>query len=72
MGSEADADAADAADADDAALVLQQGSRVRVVQFPHMLLEIKVAAETFAAQVASEGLFVVVSVHVERQIVDLM
>lgn len=54
------------------AMVLHYGARVGVVEFPHVLLEIKVAAETFAAQTASERLLVVVSMHVERQIVDLM
>ena len=53
------------------AMVLHYGARVGVVEFPHVLLEIKVAAETFAAQTASERLLVVVSMHVERQIVDL-
>lgn len=61
------------ADTSDASLVmmLHDGPRVGVVKFPHVLLEIKVAAETFAAQTASERLLVVVSVHVESQIVNL-
>ena len=52
-------------------LLLQDGSRVGVVQFPHMLLEIEVAAKALAAQPARKRLLVVVSVHVESQIVDL-
>ena len=52
-------------------LLLQDGSRVGVVQFPHVLLEIEVAAKALAAQPARKRLLVVVSVHVESQIVDL-
>ena len=53
------------------AMMLHDGARVGVVEFPHVLLEIKVAAKTFATESARERLLVVVSVHVERQIVDL-
>lgn len=42
------------------------------VQFPHVLLKIEVPAETFAAHAACERLLVVVRVHVEGQVVDLV
>ena len=67
MMGKADADAADAS----LMMMLHDGPRVGVVKFPHVLLEIKVAAKTFATESARERLLVVVSVHVERQIVDL-
>lgn len=37
-----------------------------------MLLEVKVPAEALAARGAGEGLLVVVGVHVEGQVVDLV
>ena len=37
-----------------------------------MLLQVKVPAEAFAADVAGKGLFLVMSVHVECQVVDLV
>lgn len=37
-----------------------------------MLLEVKVPAEALAARGAGEGLLVVVGVHVEREVVNLM
>lgn len=43
-----------------------------VVQFTNVFLEIEVAAESLAAGGAGEGLLVVVRVHVERQVVDLV
>ena len=46
--------------------------RAVVVQFAHVLLQIEVATESLAAQLARERLLVVVRVHVERQVVDLM
>jgi len=46
--------------------------RSGVVQLPHVLLEVKVPAKTLAADLAGEGFFVVVRVHVEGQIVDLV
>lgn len=42
------------------------------MQLSDVLLQVKVAAEAFAAGGAREGLLVVVRVHVERQVVDLM
>lgn len=46
--------------------------RARVVQLPHVLLEVEVPAEALAADLAGERLLVVVRVHVEGQIVDLV
>lgn len=43
-----------------------------VVQLPDMLFQVEVAAETLAAGGTGEGLLVVMRVHVEGQIVDLM
>ncbi len=43
-----------------------------VVQLPDVLLQVKVAAEALATGDAGEGLLVVVRVHVEGQVVDLM
>lgn len=43
-----------------------------LVQFPHVLLEVEVPAEALAADGTLEGLFVVVGVHVEGEVVDLM
>lgn len=43
-----------------------------VVQLPDVLLQVKVAAEALPAGVAGEGLLVVVCVHVEGQVVDLV
>lgn len=42
------------------------------MQFADVFLEIEVSAEPFAAGRACEGLLVVVSVHVEGQVVDLV
>lgn len=42
------------------------------MKFPHMLLKIKVPAEPLTTNLAREGLLVIVRMHVERQIVDLM
>lgn len=42
------------------------------MQLPDVLLQVKVAAEAFPAGGAGEGLLVVVRVHVEGQIVDLV
>lgn len=42
------------------------------VKLPHVFLEIKVPAEPFSAHPAGEGFLVVVSVHVEGQVVYLM
>ena len=44
----------------------------RVVQLPDVLLQVKVPAEAFATGWAGEGLLVVVRVHVEGQVVDLV
>lgn len=49
-----------------------QHRRARVVQLPHVLLEVEVPTEALAADLARERLFVVVRVHVKRQIVDLV
>ena len=46
--------------------------RSRVMEFPHVLLEVEVPAEALAADLAAEGLLVVVRVHVEGEIVDLV
>ena len=58
------------------ALQLSGGLRGRrehaVVQLPDVFLQVEVAAEALAAGGAGEGLLVVVSVHVEGQVVDLM
>lgn len=43
-----------------------------VMQLPDVLLQVEVAAEAFTAGVAGEGLLVIVRVHVEGQVVDLM
>lgn len=43
-----------------------------VVQLPDVFLQVKVAAEALAAGVAGEGLLVIVRVHVECQVVDLV
>ena len=43
-----------------------------VVQLPDVLLQVEVAAEAFAAGGAGEGLLVVVRVHVEGEVVDLV
>lgn len=42
------------------------------MQLPDVLLQVEVAAEAFATSGAGEGLLVVVCVHVEGQIVDLV
>lgn len=42
------------------------------MQLPHVFLEVKIPAETFAADLAGERLLVVVRMHVKSQIVDLM
>lgn len=42
------------------------------MQLPDVLLQVEVAAESFATSGAGEGLLVVVRVHVEGQIVDLV
>lgn len=42
------------------------------VQLSHMFLEVEVAAEAFAACGAREWLLVVVRVHVEGEVVDLV
>lgn len=46
--------------------------KAAVVQLPDVLLQIEVAAETFPAGGAGEGLFVVVRVHVKGEVVDLV
>ena len=43
-----------------------------VMQLPDVFLQVKVAAEALAAGVAGEGLLVIVRVHVEGQVVDLV
>jgi hypothetical protein len=45
---------------------------VDIVQLPHVLLQIEVPAKTFRANLALERLLIIVGVHVERQIIDLM
>lgn len=45
---------------------------VDVVQLPHVLLQIKVSAESLRTNLALKRFLVIVRVHVERQIVDLM
>lgn len=42
------------------------------MQLANVLLEVKVPAEALAARGAGEGLLVVVGVHVEGQVVDLV
>lgn len=42
------------------------------MELPHVFLEIKISAKTLAAHAARKRLLVVVSVHVERQIVNLV
>lgn len=44
----------------------------RVVQLPHVLLQIEVPAEAFPADLAGERFLLVVRVHVEREVVDLV
>lgn len=46
--------------------------KAAVVQLPDVLLQVEVAAETFPAGGAGEGLFVVVRVHVKGEVVDLV
>lgn len=46
--------------------------RTRVMQLPHVLLEVEVPAKALAADLAGERFLVVVRVHVEGQVVDLM
>lgn len=46
--------------------------RAGVVQLPHVLLEVEVSAKALAADLAGERLLVVVRVHVEGQVVDLV
>lgn len=43
-----------------------------IVQLPDMFFQVEVAAETLATGCTGEGLLVVMCVHVEGQIVDLM
>lgn len=43
-----------------------------VVQLSHVLLQVEVSAEALGADFALKRLLVVVGVHVERQVVDLM
>lgn len=47
-------------------------NRTRLVQLPHVFLQVEVATKAFAAHVTGEGLFVIVRVHVEGEIVDLV
>lgn len=42
------------------------------MQFPDVLLQVEVAAKTLATSGAGEGLLVIVCVHVESQVVDLV
>lgn len=54
-------------------VALTGGHQTRhAVQFLHVLLQIEVPAKALAAYLTGERLLVVVRVHVERQIVDLM
>lgn len=48
------------------------GGREAVVQFPDVFLQVKVTAEALAAGGAGERLLVVVRVHVEGEVVDLV
>lgn len=43
-----------------------------IVQFPYVLFQVKVPAEAFATRAAGEWFLVVVGMHVESKIVDLM
>lgn len=43
-----------------------------VMYFPLVFLKIKVSAEAFGTNIANEGLLVVMRMHVEGQIVDLV
>lgn len=45
---------------------------VVIVQFAHVFLQVEVPAEALSAGGAGEGLLVVVGVHVEGQVVDLV
>ena len=42
------------------------------MQLPHVLLQVEVPAESLAADLAAEGLLIVVGVHVEGEVVDLV
>jgi len=53
-------------------LLLLLGASIRIVQFPGVLLQIKVTAESFTTDAAREWLLVVMCVHVKGQVVDLM
>lgn len=46
--------------------------RARVVELPHVLLQVEVPAEALAAYLAGERFLVVVRVHMESEIVDLV
>lgn len=47
-------------------MMVRMMATANIVQLPHVLLQIKVAAEALGADFARERLFVVVRVHVER------
>jgi len=42
------------------------------MQFPHVFLEVKVSTKAFATDLAGEWFLVIVCVHMECQIIDLM
>ena len=46
--------------------------RGSVVEFPGVLFQVEVATEAFAARGAREGFAILVCVHVERKVVDLV
>lgn len=46
--------------------------RARVVQLPHVLLQVEVPAEALAADLAGKRFLVVVRVHMESEIIDLV
>ena len=53
-------------------VVSRSGSAAVIMQLAHVLLQVKVATEALGTDPARVWLFVVVRVHVERQVVDLV
>lgn len=53
-------------------LITVPATLARLVQLPHMFLQVKVATEALGADLARVRLLVVVRVHVEGQVVHLM
>lgn len=54
------------------AATVPTATNATIMQFPNVLLQIEIAAESFGTNPTCEWLFIVVRVHVEGEIVDLM